>query len=111
MTTPTLYLAATIRGTAGTFAALDDSGHVPHGVLRVETLPDRVRVHHPRVSKIHTAGAAQDDTYARAGILTGWSAGHDYLDVWFARNGVTLAPADVCLPWSNVGLTGFGVLE
>jgi hypothetical protein len=105
----TPYLAAFIRGANGVFAVIDDEGHEPIGVERVETLPDRVRVWHAPQARIHYADAGEDETYTRNGITAGGSFALDHVDVFFARNGAPITPAAACQSWSNVALIGLGV--
>jgi hypothetical protein len=105
---PSLFLACVLRGVGGRFDVLDDEGHAPFGVASVETRSDRVRVHYTDpVHRLAVVTASSDETYVRAGIAAGVSGRLDCADVFFARNGSPITPAQACLSGSNAWLLGY----
>lgn len=98
----------------GAWGVIDDSGHTPSGVAKVETLSDRVRVHHEAgLRRVLGASCDTDETYARNGIRAGASVGLEYTDVYLVNDSGSpprawREPRTLYLSNANVWLTVWG---
>lgn len=103
-------LACALRCDSGRWGAIDDGAHQPIGVAKVETMPDRVRVHHAApLTAIHGCSCDTDETYAKAGLAAGASVGLDYTDVFITDGtGKYRDPATLAMSYSNVWLAVWG---
>lgn len=72
-------LSCALRNDGGaTWAPIDDTGHRPSGVLSVETLADRIVVHHDFTAvRVSSVQVTPDETLSGMGISCGASVGLD----------------------------------
>lgn len=113
MTAPELVVSCAIRGTlvdgVATFAAIDEGGHRPFGVVRVEKITYGFRLWHDRLEALGDAQVTADETLGDLGLSTHASWGMEYVDVTLRRAGVKVPAAQMCVPYANawVHLTGY----
>lgn len=105
---PTMFISCVVRGLNGSYFALDDAGHTPFGVHGVFMMSDRVRIAYDEpVTRLSSIQVTPDETYVRNGIHVGASGALGHVDVFFAKNGVPLAPVNAQLAGSNIWVTGW----
>lgn len=106
----TMYLSGTVRCTAGTWAAVNDTAHHPYGITSVTSSSTWVRVAHATIPAVGSVQATADETYVADDVTVGASVGLSYIELHFAQGGVPVAPSSVCTAYSNVWLTGWADL-
>jgi hypothetical protein len=90
----------------GNFQPLVDSEHEPIGIDRVVTHEDRIEVFYTvHQTKVITAVAHEDETYAKAGIHFGPSGGQDSMVIMWTDG---KALDDLALRNSNIWIFAMG---
>jgi len=80
-------LGGVIRNTAGTWAFINDAGHVPLNLTSISQGSTSIRVNYNKTyTKVVTFSVTPDETYAEIGISAGASVGLGFADIYLYQN-------------------------
>lgn len=108
-------VSGTIRWVDRThWVALNDAGHVPEGISRVEVRADRVRVYYTfTATKVGSMQVTPDEAFASANVRVGASVGYSYADIFFYMGTSTtpVSPSLLSKRGGNIWITGLFHLD
>lgn len=101
-------VSAAIRCTNGRWAAIADSGHTPHGIVKVTATSTYITIYHAPLDPVGSMQVTADYDYNAHGITVGASVGNTYTRVNFVKDDRVLNPTtQACQPWTNLWVTAY----